>query len=120
MKREIISMFDLVQELKKIPEFIETSEDNTVEYAVETYFSDIFKGELEEANFPFELEERWKENEEGYDETITYIVLKRKKDNKFFILDVHDTGQIETDALTLSDKLVEVKRKTITKTIWDW
>ena len=120
-KREIIDMFDIIQELKKIPEFVKTvEEEEVVEYAVDTYFSNICRKELLEANFPFELEERWKEDEEGYYESTTYIVLKRKSDKKFFLFSIYNNGEASTDALNLSEKLVEVKKKIITKTIWDW
>jgi hypothetical protein len=120
---EKLDISELIEDLMQDEEFKDSCDDESASYALSLWLRDS-AGVLKWNDFPtgdqykFEFEEAYSEKGDGKDEETIYGIFKRKSDDKYFKVWVHDSGFIESPRLC--DFMEEVRAKEETRKIKTW
>ena len=118
---EKLDIIELIEDLMQDEEFKDSCDDESASYALSLWLRDAvrLKWDLPTGNqYKFELEEAYSEKGDGKDEETIYGIFKRKSDNKFFKVWIHDSGFIESPSMC--DFMEEVRSKEETRKIKTW
>jgi hypothetical protein len=121
---EKLDISELIEDLMQDEDFKESCDDESVNWTLSMMLGDA-AGSLKWNNFPtgdqykFEFEDAYSEKGDRKDEETYYGIFKRKSDDKFFKVWIHDAGFIGPETLTMCDYMEEVRSETKKIKTWD-
>jgi hypothetical protein len=121
---EKLDISELIEDLMQDEDFKESCDDESVKWTLSLYLheADSF---LKWNYFPtgdqykFGFEDAYSEKGDRKDEETYYGIFKRKSDDKFFKMWIHDGGFIGPETLTMCDYMEEVRSETKKIKTWD-